>query len=970
MAAARYVALILPTGQPGPPGPTRFVSPQGRGDCGDCRSSAAAAANVAGHFVDRFIDGCDPALLGSKGAGLVRMCQLGLPVPPGFVLTSELWRQIARSSPPLPEPALAEGRFAGRDATAQEKVGLAPEPAWPEGLWSEVAAALPLVEAAYGARLGDSENPLLLAVRSGAAVSMPGMMTSVCNLGLNDAAVAGLARRLGDRRCALDCYRRFLHCYGTVVLGLQPAGAFDSDPLDALLFEYKQRRGILNEADFGEEDLAALCAAYKDEIRRRLGEAAVPDDPVQQLRAAVAAVLRSWDSPRARDYRRLHNIPHELGTAVTIQAMVFGNLSARVGSGSGDLGGAGGTQGPSPPRFSSAAGVAFTRDPSSGEPVLYGEFLPAAQGEDVVAGGHTPRPIGELAALMPAAHRALCAAARTLEQHLGDMQDIEFTIERDRLWLLQTRTGKRSGRAMLKIACDLQREGQLSIEQALLRVEAARLVELLHPAVDRQAPRILLARGLPASPGAATGRLVMSSAAAAELRRRGEAAILTRVETSSDDIVGIQAAAGVLTARGGMTSHAAVVARGMGRSAVVGATALQIDYARQELRTREHVVRRGEIITIDGNSGEVLLGAVPLRTTHLLNNPDYGQLMTWADAHARVRVLAEADSEVQAQLCRDLGLCGIGLTRSERLLCHPERAAALRELCERPGQEAAVGRLADVLTPRYRALLAAAPAGAVMLRLLDPEATLTLLRAGDCELPERERELLGRVLTQYGRAEAEGGVALRQLWEAQLRAMNRAAQGLPAAARPLALIPSSVALAETAALAALLRALQVAQPGSALGLGALVSGPAARARCAELAPHVDVLGFVFGELPAEPSSPMVNPVASPPASKPPARSPVPRGPGKAPERTCELDQAERSAELGAAVALARAGKHDRRLQLGLYAFDYLHFGAEEQAVEKAERLGLDFVVCPPLRAPIARLIAAQVRLRDATDKHP
>ena len=926
MAAARYVALILPAGS------TELGGAARADELGGSRDG----------FIDSFVAGSDPALLGSKGAGLVRMAQLGLPVPPGLVLTTTLWRDL---SGPTPMAA----------AAASESPPASPtDPRWPQQLWTEVEAALPRIEAACGARLGDSDNPLLLAVRSGAPASMPGMMTSVCNLGLNDAAVAGLARRLGDRRCALDCYRRFLHCYGTVVLGLRPAGVFDSDPLDALLFEYKQRRGILHDADFNEEDLAALCTAYKEEIRRRLGDAALPDEPRQQLHAAVAAVLRSWNSPRARDYRRMHEIPDSLGTAVTIQAMVFGNLSAAQSSSQSS---SQSSQSSVPPRFTSAAGVAFTRDPSSGEPLLYGEFLPAAQGEDVVSGGHTPRPIGEMATLLPVAHRALQAAARTLEQHLGDMQDIEFTIERDKLWLLQTRTGKRSGRAMLKIACDLQREGQLTVEQALLRVEAARLGELLHPAVDRQAPRILLGRGLPASPGAATGRLVMSSEAAAELRQRGEAAILARIETSSDDIVGIQAAVGVLTARGGMTSHAAVVARGMGRSAVVGAASLQIDYARQELRTREHVVRRGEVVTIDGNSGEVLLGSVPLRTTHLLQNLDYGQLMTWADQRARVRVLAEAETEVQAQLCRDLGVLGIGLSRSERLLCHPERAAALRELCERPTHEAAVSRLADVLTPRYKALLSAAPPGPAMLRLLDPAAAHALLAAADCELPERERELLGRALSHYQHEPSEGGATVRAIWQAQLRAMNRSLLSLPAGcARPVALVPGSIALAETAGLAARLQVLRAAQPESMLALGALVSDPAARARCAELVPHVAVLGFVFGEHPAPPPLP--------PPLPPPTRSTLPRHPAKAQERRGELDQAAVAAELKTALAAVRAAQPAPELQLGLYTLDYLHLGAEDKAVEKADALGLDFVICSPLRAPIARLLAAQVRLRE------
>jgi pyruvate,orthophosphate dikinase len=449
----------------------------------------------------------------------------------------------------------------------------------------------------------------------------------------------------------------------------------------------------------------------------------------------------------------------------------------------------------------------------------------------------------------------------------------------------------------------------------------------------------------------------MSSEAATEFRQRGEAAILARVETSSDDIVGIQAAAGVLTARGGMTSHAAVVARGMGRSAVVGASALQIDYVRQELRTREHVVRRGEIVTIDGNSGEVLLGAVPLRAAHLHHNPDYGQLMAWADQHASLQVLAEADTPAQAQLCRDLGLLGIGLSRSERLLCHPERAAVLREVCERPQSDTARERLAEALTASYRDLLATAPAGETMLRLLDPVAAGVLLAADDCELAARERALLTQVLAGYRRSPVEEAArqipsaragaealhpalpspteVLRAIWHAQVQAIARAQQALRAqAARPVVLIPGSVAFAETAAVAALVAAERAAKPGVALLVGALVSGPEASARGGELAPHLDVLGFGLAE----------------------------RLPGPADPRTGEPDA--EVAGLAAAITQVRAAAGGKPLRLGLYPLD--PGSSDERAVTSAARLGLDFVVCSPLRAPIGRLIAAQVRLRQAT----
>jgi pyruvate,orthophosphate dikinase len=853
---ARYVALILP-------GAAR------EGEAPAPRSSPSIPTEAP--LVPA---GCasGEARLGGKGAGLVRMAGLGLPVPPGVVITTELWQRLhgAAAAPPDAE-----------DTEDTENTGL-----WAQ-VWSEVDAALRQIEAATGTRLGDAERPLLLAVRSGAAVSLPGMMDSVCNLGLNDATVEGLAARLGDRRCALDCYRRFLHCYGTVVLGLRPTGLYETDPLDALLFEHKQRRGVLGDSDFTLDDLATLCAAYKSELRRRRGEGAVPEDPGQQLRAAVQAVLRSWNNPRAREYRRLHGISEQLGTAVVIQAMVFGNL---------DGGGAG-----------SAAGVAFTRDPSTGEPTLYGEYLPAAQGEDIVSGGHTPRPLGELAASMPAAYADLERAARTLETHLGDMQDIEFTIERGRLWLLQTRSGKRSGRAMLKIACDLQREGRLPVDEVLRRVDAARLGELLRPTLDRQAPRTLLGRGLPASPGAASGPLVFSSEAAAELRQRGEAAILARIETSSDDIVGIQAAAGVITVRGGMTSHAAVVARGMGRSAVVGVSTLQVDYAQKELRTHEHVVRSGEILTIDGTSGEVLLGAVPLRAAHLADNPDYTQLLRWADERATVRVLAEADTAAQAQLCRDLGLHGIGLSRSERLLCAPARFVALREVCARPADAAARARLTASLLAGYRQLLTAAP-GEVMVRLFDPAATAALLSAADCELMASERGLLTAALTAPAPSE-DAAIAQRlaAIWQAQLAAIAAAHAAQPAAARPVALLPDGVSPTQAAAL----------DWPAEVAMGALVKSPAAAPDLLEQFAPLAVLGFASG---GEPDA--------------------------------------------AQVRSLRAAASGRTLRLGLYTPPTGETDKSEPVVAVAVRLGLDFVVYPLLRAPIARLLAGQLGLSE------
>lgn len=542
----------------------------------------------------------DPALLGQKGAGLCQMAQRGLPVPPALILPSTLWPEFQRT-----------GSF-------------------PDSFWHQVEEKLALIGAKVDAQLGNPEKPLLLSVRSGAKVSMPGMLETLLNVGVSEKTLPGLIARLGDERCALDCRRRFLHQYAALVYGLRPDTVLLPDPLELLLFELRQTRGVTHDEELSADDLRGLCQKYQELIAKRAGKP-VPEDAFTQLREAVYAVLRSFFSPRAEEYRRMQGIPSDIGTAVTLQAMVFGNL------------------GPN-----SATGVVFSRDPRSGQKGLYGEFLLEAQGDDLVSGGFTPRPIAELAPLLPDAYAQLDLAVQQLEQDLGDLQDVEFTIERGRLFLLQTRAGKRSARAMVKVACDLVREGRVSQEEAIRRCEPKRFAELLLPTVDPKTSAPTIARGLPASPGAATGPVVFTAQDAVEQRRKGIGCILVRGETSTDDIVGIEAAAGLLTTRGGMTSHAAVVARGMGRCAIVGCSTLKVDLARRTASTHAYTIRQGDLVTLDGHRGLLLLGSLPLSLSHVHDDADVALLSNWAMATARVPIWARLHSDNDRTLARDL----------------------------------------------------------------------------------------------------------------------------------------------------------------------------------------------------------------------------------------------------------------------------------------------------------------------------
>ncbi|RWX63179.1 pyruvate, phosphate dikinase, partial [Mesorhizobium sp. M2A.F.Ca.ET.039.01.1.1] len=573
----------------------------------------------------------DRNLLGGKGANLAEMCSLGLPVPPGFTITTEVCNAY-----------YANGR------------------AYPDGLEADVVAALDHIGRITGRRFGDPSKLLLVSVRSGARASMPGMMDTVLNLGLNDETVEALAADSGDARFAYDSYRRFIQMYSDVVMGL------DHEVFEEILEDQKASLGHELDTELTAAEWQGVISLYKAKVEEELGKP-FPQDPHEQLWGAIGAVFSSWMNSRAITYRRLHDIPESWGTAVNVQAMVFGNM--------GDT---------------SATGVAFTRNPSTGDRQLYGEFLVNAQGEDVVAGIRTPQNITEAARiaagsdkpslqkLMPDAFQAFVDISDRLEKHYRDMQDLEFTIERGKLWMLQTRSGKRTAKAALKIAVEMARDGLITKEEAVARIDPASLDQLLHPTIDPKAARDVIGMGLPASPGAATGEIVFSSADAEDARAQGRKAILVRIETSPEDIHGMHAAEGILTTRGGMTSHAAVVARGMGKPCVSGAGSLRVDYKAGTLVSMGQTFRKGDVITIDGGNGQVLKGAVAMLQPEL--SGDFAAIMEWADAARRMKVRTNAETPLDARMARSFGAEGIGLCRTEHMFFDGDRIVAMREM--------------------------------------------------------------------------------------------------------------------------------------------------------------------------------------------------------------------------------------------------------------------------------------------------
>jgi len=605
--------------------------------------------------------GDNKSLFGGKGAGLCEMTQAGLPVPPGLIVTTEACNAF-----------------------------YANEKQFPEGMWEQVVEALHQVEEKVGKKFGDANNPLLVSVRSGAAFSMPGMMDTVLNLGLNQETVQGLAEQTGDMRFALDAYRRFASLFGEIVVGVA------HEKFERVMDRFKAQTKGGKDTDLKAKDLSGIIEAQKDIMRSE--HHAIPDDPYEQLRVTIAAVFNSWMGRRACDYRRINRIPDDLGTAVNVQAMVFGNMGANSGT-----------------------GVAFTRNPSTGKKELYGEYLLNAQGEDVVAGTRTPNPISQLRKELPKVYEQFNAITQLLEKHYQDMQDCEFTIERGKLWMLQTRTGKRTGAAAVRIAVDMASEKLIDRATAVRRVTPEHLDQLLHPTVDPKTDVRVLATGLPASPGAAQGQVVFSPDEAEEMAKEGTQVVLVRQETSPDDFHGMVAAQAIVTARGGMTSHAAVVARGMGKTCVCGASTIEVDYSQQQFSVDGEVVTKGEWITVDGSTGRVFLGKVPTIQPSL--GTDFHELMKWADKFRRLGVRANADTPLDAKTARGFGAEGIGLCRTEHMFFGDQRLAAMREMILADGvgaRQKALDKLLPLQRGDFIGIFREMAGFPVTIRLLDP----------------------------------------------------------------------------------------------------------------------------------------------------------------------------------------------------------------------------------------------------------
>ncbi len=871
-------------------------------------------------------------LLGGKGAGLREMARLGIPVPPGFTITTEVCAYH-----------YAHGRT------------------YPADLDAQVREALAGVEAAVGARFGDESHPLLVSVRSGARASMPGMMDTVLNLGLNDATCAALAKASGNERFAWDSYRRFVQMYGDVVLGMKPESKTEEDPFEVILERKKRDRGASLDTELDATAMRELVREFKTAILERKG-VSFPDDPWEQLWGAVKAVFGSWENPRAVTYRKLNHIPSHWGTAVTVQAMVFGNLGDDC-----------------------ATGVAFTRDPSSGERRFFGEFLRNAQGEDVVAGIRTPQSItkspyasgapSSLEELMPDAYRDLVAVYERLEKHFRDMQDIEFTIQRGKLWMLQTRTGKRTAKAMVRIAVEMVAEGLITRDEAILRMEPEKLDELLHPALDPKAPRKVLAKGLPASPGAATGKVVFHADDAQEMASKGEKVVLVRVETSPEDIHGMNAAEGILTARGGMTSHAAVVARGMGKCCVAGCGDIDVSYAKGEMtaRTKDGAVtlRKGDVITLDGSRGEVILGAVP-RTAPALDD-NFRTLMAWVDGARRLGVRTNADTPHDAATARSYGAEGIGLCRTEHMFFDEAKILAVREMILADTQ-AERRRALDKILPMQRedfvGIFKAMDGLPVTVRLLDPPLH-EFLPAADAQIADVARALgvapdvvrarismLHEANPMLGHRGCRLGITHPEIYETQTRAIVEAAvecQRAGVTVQPEIMIPLVGAAAELERLRALCDAVarQVLAFESAsitYTIGTMIELPRACVTADAIAAHADFFSFGTNDL-TQTALGLSRDDAGRFLEAYVELGIYPRDP------FVSLDRDGVGALIRMGIAKGRAAKPG--LKVGICG----EHGGDPSSVGFCHDEGFDYVSCSPYRVPIARLAAAQAALR-------
>ncbi len=863
-------------------------------------------------------------LLGGKGANLAEMSNLGLPVPPGFTITTELCTYF-----------YDKGK------------------AFPDAFVQEVEAALARIEQEVDARFGDLENPLLVSVRSGARVSMPGMMDTVLNLGLNDATVEGLAKRSGDARFAYDSYRRFIQMYSDVVLGV------DHYHFEDLMDLHKEDRGVFLDTELTADDLKSLVAAYLEKVAAELGRP-FPQDPKEQLWGAIKAVFNSWMIPRAVTYRRLHGIPENWGTAVNVQAMVFGNMGEDC-----------------------ATGVAFTRDPSTGNNLFYGEYLVNAQGEDVVAGIRTPQHLtlegkrqngSDLPAMeevMPEVFGQLDGVRKSLETHYTDMQDIEFTVQRGKLYMLQTRAGKRTAAAALKIAADMVDEGLIDRKTAVSRIEPSSLDQLLHPTLDPDADRKVVARGLPASPGAASGRVVFSADQAEKAAEDGAKVVLVRIETSPEDIHGMHAAQGILTTRGGMTSHAAVVARGMGRPCVAGAGELRVDYRTKVMLVGDLSIKEGEEITIDGATGEVMLGRVPTIQPEL--SGDFARIMAWADEIRRMRIRTNAETPEDCRTALEFGAEGIGLCRTEHMFFDADRIVAMREMivgADEKSRRAALSKILPMQRADFTELFKIMKGLPVTIRLLDPPLH-EFLPKGDEELAEvakasgmtvdrvRQRALqLEEANPMLGHRGCRLAISYPEIPEMQARAIFEAAlevrEKTGEAVQLEIMVPLVATLRELEILKTVIDRVADAVTSERgqrpdYMVGTMIELPRAALRSGDIAGAAEFFSFGTNDLTQTTYGLSRDDAAS-------FMQAYERQGILAHDPFVSIDEsgvgelvkisADRGRETRATIKLGICGEH----------------GGDPASITFCESVRLDYVSCSPFRVPIARLAAAQATI--------
>lgn len=864
-------------------------------------------------------------ILGGKGANLAEMTSLGIPVPPGFTISTEVCTDFYKNGQKIPPNVVGE-----------------------------VEEALAGVEAKIGKRFGDKENPLLVSVRSGARASMPGMMDTILNLGLNDETVQGLANRSGNPRFAWDSYRRFVQMYSDVVMGM------NSSLLEVSLEDLKDEKGYKLDTDLTVDDLKALTKKFKQQVLEETGSK-FPADPKEQLWGAISAVFKSWMTPRAIAYRGLHAIPESWGTAVNVQSMVFGNM--------GD---------------DSATGVAFTRNPSTGDKAFYGEWLVNAQGEDVVAGIRTPQNITAIEAKagghpgdsleerMPQCYRDLVSTYQKLETHYRDMQDMEFTIEQGKLWMLQTRNGKRTAAAALKIACDMIDEKLIDEQTALLRLEPKALDQLLHPTLDPKAKKTLLTKGLPASPGGATGQVVFSSDEAVSMKEKGVKTILCRVETSPEDILGMVAAQGILTSRGGMTSHAAVVARGMGKCCVAGAGDVQIDYHKEEMRVSGYVIKKGEIVTLDGSTGHVYLGEI--KTVEPQLDAVFERVMKLADKYRTMKVRANADTPKDATTARAFGAEGIGLCRTEHMFFGADRITAMREMIvaeSRADREVALEKLLPMQRQDFLELFKTMKGYPVTIRLLDPPLHEFVPHTDDetrelaSKLGIDFAKLRNRVASLHefnpmlGHRGCRLAITYPEIYLMQTRAIAEAAATLVKEGQTLTpeiMIPLVAMQSELTKLRALVEG-EVLAVQKETGvkfpylIGTMIELPRAAVTANEIAQEADFFSFGTNDLTQTTLG----------LSRDDAGrflgSYVSEGIFKA-DPFVTIDQTGVGALVKMGVEKGRSEKRD--LKIGVCG----EHGGDPDSIVFFQSAGLDYVSCSPYRVPIARLAAAQAALSE------